>query len=184
MNRRATIVFGDSIPDPDLAREWPVSACEFGFRISVNVTPDADVFEIFPIGNWWPLRAHHEAYQEGKKFLKMLRFITKSTALPRPMPDSNTLQLRKRVTNQRRELRRLNRVLKSLRGIYQEAARSSLEATCVELGKERDRARAEVSRLRAQMETLREAAKYAMTYTVSGIASVILEKALAATEPK
>lgn len=58
----------------------------------------------------------------------------------------------RRITNQRRELRRLNRLLQTLRGLYREAARSSLERVCVELGKERDAARKECERLQAILD--------------------------------
>jgi hypothetical protein len=58
---------------------------------------------------------------------------------------------RKKRQNQRRELKRLNRLIKALRGIYREVARSSLEQTCVELGKERDAARKECETLRLEL---------------------------------
>lgn len=58
---------------------------------------------------------------------------------------------RKKRQNQRRELRRLNRLLQTLRGVYREAARSSLENVCVELGKERDAARKECETLRFEL---------------------------------
>jgi len=60
--------------------------------------------------------------------------------------------LRRRISNQRRELRRLNRLLQTLRGFYREAARSSLERVCLELAKERDAARKECERLQTILD--------------------------------
>lgn len=60
-----------------------------------------------------------------------------------------------KCSRQRRELRRLNRSLAAIRGIYRDTARDGLERTCVELGKARDREAQRATGLESELAALR-----------------------------